>query len=133
MLLVSIIPILISSVISALMSIIASRFRHAQFVTVVLYVIFLCGVMGFSMTVGSSAGGNEDVLVGAMFEGMLSGLSSIYPPLAWVKEATMEGSLSSALLFVGVSLLAFAIVAFVFGKFYGKIHEMFRTRAISRK
>ncbi len=133
MLFVSLIPILIASIISAVMSIIASHFRHAQFVTVILYVIFLCGVMGFSMTVGSSAGGNEDVLVGAMFEGMLSGLSSIYPPLAWFKEATMEGSLSSALLFVGVSLLAFSIVALVFGKFYGKIHELFRPRAVRRK
>ncbi len=134
MLFVSLIPILVASIISALMSIIASRFRHAQFVTVILYVIFLCAIMGFSMTMGYGTGSDEDIaVVGVMFESLLNGMSTIYPPLAWFKEAAMEGSLSSALLFVGVSLLAFAVVALVFGKFYGKIHEMFRPRAIRRK
>lgn len=131
---VSLIPILIASILSAIMSIIASRFRHAQFVSIVLYVIFLCGVMAFSMTVSSSVSGDEDAaLIGAMFADALQGMSAVFPPLGWFAEATMQGSLSSALLFVGVSLLAFAVVALVFGKFYGKIHEMFRPRAIRRQ
>ena len=129
----SLIPILIASILSALMSMIASRFRHAQFVSIVLYIIFLFAVMSFSFTMGSSAGSEEEVMVGAMFGGVLDGLSAVYPPLAWFTEAAMEGRLSSALLFVGVSLLAFAIVALVFGKFYVKIHEMFRPRTVRRK
>ena len=46
----SLIPILIASILSALMSMIASRFRHAQFVSIVLYIIFLFAVMSFSFT-----------------------------------------------------------------------------------
>ncbi len=130
---VSLIPILIASVISALMSLIASRFRHAQVVTIFLYVVFLCGVMAVSFNVGSSAGGDEEALVGPMFGEMLESVRAFYPPVGWFADAIMEGSLSSALLFVGVSLLAFAIVAAVFGKFYGKIHEIFRPRAVRRK
>ncbi len=131
---VSLIPILIASIISALISIIASRFRHAQVVTIILSTAFLFGVMMVSFNIGSSAGSEEEMaMISPMIAEMLDNLGSFYLPIAWYREAVIEGSLSSALLFVGVSLLAFAIVAFVFGKFYGKIHEMFRPRVIRRK
>ncbi len=131
---VSFIPILFASIISALVSLLASRFRHAQVVSIVLYVIFLFAVMSVSFVGGSSAGSEgEMAMLSPLLEGFLEGLASWYLPLRWFMEATADLKLSSALLFAGVSLLAFAVVAVVFGKFYGKLHEVFRPRAVRRK
>lgn len=128
---VSLIPILAASVISALMSLLASRFRHAQVVTILLYVIFLAAIMSVSFTVGSGTG-TEEEMIGPMFSQTLESVCGIYPPAAWFVDAVMKGSLSSALLFIGASLLAFSVVAVVFGEFYGKIHEIFRPRSVHR-
>ncbi len=134
MLFVTLIPILFASIVSALLSLIASRFRHAQVVSLLFYVLFLGGVMSLSFLSGASAGSEgEAAMVTPMIGAILDGVGKYYLPLAWFREATMEGSLSSALLFVGVSLLCFAVVALVFGKFYGKIHETFRPRVFRRK
>jgi ABC-2 type transport system permease protein len=88
--------------------------------------------MSVSFTVGSGSAA-EDEMIGPMFLQTLESVRGIYPPVGWFADAIMEGSLSSALLFVGASLLAFSVVAIVFGKFYGRIHEIFRPRSVRRK
>lgn len=128
---VSLIPILIASVISALMSLIASRFRHAKAVTIILYMVFLFSVMALSFSTSTATAEGEHL--GPMMEAIVEAVRAYYPPLGWFGDAVLEGSLSSALLFVGVSLLAFALVAVTFGKFYGKIHEIFRPRTVRRQ
>ncbi len=130
MLFVTMIPILFASIISALFAFIASRFRHAQFVTVILFAFYLIGVMSISMQLGASS---DEMMMSPMIEGFLQNVGTYYPPLAWFSEAVIEAKLSSALLFVGTSLLAFGIVVFVFGKFYGKLHEMARPRTVRRQ
>ncbi|MBQ9748761.1 MAG: hypothetical protein IJV98_08255 [Clostridia bacterium] len=127
---VPLIPILVACVVSALFSLIASRFRRTQMITIVLYAIFLCGVMSISFTMSSTT---EEGLIGEMFMGALASVTAWYPPLAWFYEATVSGSALWALLFVGVSLACFALVALVIGKFYGRFQEIFRPRAVRRK
>jgi ABC-2 type transport system permease protein len=100
-------------------------------VTILLYVIFLAAIMSVSFTVGSGTG-TEEEMIGPMFSQTLESVCGIYPPAAWFVDAVMKGSLSSALLFIGASLLAFSVVAVVFGEFYGKIHEIFRPRSVQR-
>ncbi len=133
MLFVTFIPILFASVISALVSLIASRFRRTQFISIILYAAFLFCVMSISFTAGSSAGAEEEMLIGPVMKGFLDGISAWYLPLGWFMAAVTEGSLFSALLFVGASVLSFAVVALVFGRFYGKFHEIFRPRVVRRK
>ncbi len=127
---VPLIPILAASVLSAIFSLIASRFRRAQLVTILLYAVFLCGVMSVSFTVGSSTG---EGMLSEMFAGLLAAIKPWYPPIAWFYEATVNGSALAALLFIGVSLACFAVVALVIGKFYGKFHEIFRPRTVRRQ
>ncbi len=135
MLFVTMIPILLGTVISALVSLMASRFRHAQAVSLVFYLLFFGGIMSISFLAGSSAGMEEEttVMITPILEGFLTSFTQYYPPLGWFREAAMNGSLSSALLFVGASLLAFAIVSVVFGNYFGKIHEIFRPRVFRTK
>ncbi len=127
------IPILFAAIISAGFSFLASHFRHAQFITVVLYVIFLVGIMAVSFGAGMAEGAEETMLISPVLEQFLVKAGTYYPPIAWFREGAMEGKLSSILLFVGTSLLAFAVVALFFGKFYGKIHEAFRPKVIRRQ
>ena len=124
------VPILAASVLSAVFSLIASRFRRAQVVTILLYAIFLFGVMAVSFTFGSSTG---EGTLGEMFGGMLTSVMPYYPPIAWFYEATVNSSWLGALLFIAVSLLCFAIVAIVIGKFYGRFQEIFRPRTVRRQ
>ena len=128
---VSLIPILIAAVLSALMSLIASRFRHAQAVTVILYVIFLFAVMTLSFSTSTATAEGEKL--GPVMASLVESVRAYYPPLGWFTDAILAGSLSSALLFIGVSLLAFTVVSLVFGKFYAKIHEIFRPRTVRRQ
>ncbi len=127
------IPILFAAIISAGFSFLASRFRHAQFITVILYVIFLGGVMAVSFSAGMAEGAEETMLISPVLEEFLVKAGTYYPPITWFREGAMEGKLSSILLFVGTSLLAFSVVALFFGKFYGKIHEAFRPKVVRRQ
>lgn len=127
---VPMIPILVASVLSALFSLIASRFRRTQIVTIILYALFLCVVMSFSMSTTSSA---EEGLIGDLFVGMLSAVVRWYLPAEWFYNAVMNGSVLSAILYIAVSALCFAAVSLAIGKFYGRFQEFFRPRAVRRR
>ena len=120
-------PMLAAVLVSALVSIIAARFRRAKIVGTVLYaalfVAYMVGVFGLT------SGDDEQMTV--MLSSLGTKFGTIYPPVMWFADA-LQGNILSFLLFVGVSVAAFAVVALVFGKFFGKIHEMFRTRAVRR-
>lgn len=117
---VPMLPILIAAVISALVSLIASRFRFSKIIGTVIYValfaVYIAAVMGVS---GST---DEDAVM--MFMGLTESLKGIYPPLAWFESAFLKEYLQM-LLFIAVSLGAFLLVVAVFGKFYGRIHDAF--------
>ena len=126
-LLVPLVPILLASLISALISMFASRFRHAKIVSTILSVaLFVALMVGIY-----SMNGTEDAEIAAMLSGLAANLCKYYLPVAWF-SAALTGGVSDILLFFGVSILSFAVIALVFGRFYGKIHEMFRVRTFRR-
>lgn len=120
---VPMVPILISALISALVSLVASRFRHAKVIGTVLYIgiflAFMLGLMGMNQT-------SEEELT-QLFSGMVETLNACYPPVAWFTDGIL-GNLPMYLLFIGVSVVSFVVIALVFGKFYGKIHGIFSAR-----
>ena len=64
--------------------------------------------------------------------GMTEAIYSFYPPLAWASDG-ISGNPLMYLLFIGVSLAAFAVIVLVFGRFYGKIHGLFSARSFRSK
>ena len=123
---VPLIPLLAAAIISALVSLIASRFRRAKLVGTVLYLLFFVGVMMGSMALSMSAVEDEAQML-EMMESAAARMTNIYPPASLFSDG-VRGSVSSVLLFVGISLLAFAVVSLVFGKCYAKFHEFFAPR-----
>ena len=124
---VPLIPILFAAIISAVVSLIASRFRRAKTVGTVLYLLFFGAFMFGTMTLSMSTAEDEMQMM-EMMDGAAEKMLSIYPPARLFSDG-VQGSISSALLFVGLSLLAFVIVSFVFGKCYAKFHEFFAPRS----
>ncbi len=124
---VPLIPILVAAMISAVVSLIASRFRRAKLVGSIFYVLFFVGVMLGSMTLSTNATEDPAQMMEAL-QGAAARMEQIYPPVKLFSEGVL-GSISSALLFVGISLLAFAVVSLVFGKCYAKFHEFFAPRS----
>ena len=127
---VPMIPILIAALISALVSLIASRFKRAKIIGTVIYVAiflaFMFGVMRLSM--GNAA---DEEISGAV-GGMMESMKTFYPPLDWFGRG-ISGDILMYLLFIGVSVVVFAAIAAVFGKFYGKIHGLFSARSFRSK
>ena len=125
---VPMLPILIAAFVSALVSLIASRFRRAKIVGTVLYIAiffaFMLGVMNISQS-------SEEEL-SQIITGMTEAIYSFYPPLAWASDG-ISGNPLMYLLFIGVSLAAFAVIVLVFGRFYGKIHGLFSARSFRSK
>lgn len=124
---VPLIPILFAAIISAVVSLIASRFRRAKTVGTVLYLLFFGAFMFGTMTLSMSTAEDEMQMM-EMMDGAAEKMLSIYPPARLFSDG-VQGSISSALLFMGLSLLAFVIVSFVFGKCYAKFHEFFAPRS----
>ena len=124
---VPLIPILFAAIVSAVISLIASRFRRAKAVGTVLYLLFFGAFMFGTMTLSMSTAEDEMQMM-ALMDSAAERMISIYPPAKLFSDG-VQGSISSALLFVGLSLLAFAAVSFVFGKCYAKFHEFFAPRS----
>ncbi len=124
---VPLIPILLAAIISAVVSLIASRFRRAKTVGTVLYLLFFALFLFGTMTVSMNATADETQML-EMLSDAASRMIAIYPPAKLFSDG-VEGRVSSALLFLGISMLAFAIVSFVFGKCYAKFHEFFAPRS----
>ena len=124
---VPLIPILFAAIISAAVSLIASRFRRAKTVGTVLYLLFFGAFMFGTMTLSMSTAADEMQMM-ALMDSAAEKMLSIYPPASLFSDG-VQGSISSALLFVGLSLLAFAVVSLVFGKCYAKFHEFFAPRS----
>ncbi len=125
---VPMLPILLSSVLSALISFVASRFRRTNIVGTILYtaffVVWLVGIYSTSFM--------EDEELFGMFWSLSDKITGVYVPAKWfVNSFIGNRELSSLLLFLGVSIAAFLIIIFVFGKFYGKLHDAFSRRAVS--
>ena len=125
---VPLIPLLLAAILSALVSLIASRFRRAKTVGTVLYLLFFAAFMFGTMTVSMNSATEDPAQMIEMFSGAAASMTAIYPPVKLFSDG-MNGSVSSALLFVGISLLAFSALSLVFGKCYAKFHEFFAPRS----
>lgn len=118
-------PILIAALLSALISLFASRFRYSRIVGAVIYIALFGAYMIAVMNISQSSAGEDSILA---FTSLTASMKSIYPPIAWFEKAFL-GDIWMFLLFVGLSVLAFLVLALVFGKFYGQIHGIFSARA----
>ncbi|MBQ8171483.1 MAG: hypothetical protein IJZ95_05805 [Oscillospiraceae bacterium] len=107
------VPVAIATAISALITGIASRMKHKAITEAVLAVILVLGVF----TLSSSVSETESVMTEEMMMQLVGSISDVlgkvYPPAVMFGNAAVNGDVISLMLFVGISVAAFAAVVLI--------------------
>lgn len=127
---VPMIPMMLGAILSSIVSYIAAHFKYMRFVTTLFYVALIGGIVFLSFNIGMTAGEEEDVA--ALLANANFGFLRYYPFARWFTE-TMNGSVSSACLFLGISLACAALVCGVFGRFYNVLHDFYTKKPTGAK
>ncbi len=125
-------PTVLGAVVGVGFTAAATRFRHAKLMSSVLLMLFTVAFALGPNLLLNSAGGDEDAMLSAV-SSTLAGLAEAYLPARLFADAAVGGSVSSALLFVGVPLLLFALMGVLLSRFYVAINEAAVGRAAGRR
>ena len=119
------IPIISASIIAVVITFISSRFKHKNIATTVVGMIAFLLIMIISMNMQNYINAfiaNSDSIV--------KGLSSIYPPATYLKEALINYNLAELIKFILISIIPFLIFVVVFSKTFktinGKLSESYK-------
>ena len=113
----------------------ASRFRHANLVYIVISLIAFTALVvvlyGFSFTAGADGDAAMEQLAGGL-AAMSSLLSLGWPPAAWMGDAVANGSVAALAAFIGVSLAVPALALEIMQRNYLRINAALTAHARSR-
>ncbi|MCR5584869.1 MAG: hypothetical protein K6F63_05465 [Lachnospiraceae bacterium] len=130
---VPLVPMLLASFLGFLIAAVSSGFRKKNLIQVVL--IFLVTLLGIAFRVYVDA-----VMDDEMMDEILLNLSvyvekitDIYLPAKWFAEAVCKGSISAALLLMGVSIALFEVVFVIVGRSYREINSKLNSHAAAKK
>ena len=118
-------PIIAASIIAMFITFISSRFKHKNIVTIVVGLIAFLLIMIVSM--------NMQNYINAFVENsdsIVKGLSSIYPPAMYLKDALVNYNIVDLIKFIVISIIPFVIFIIVFSKTFkvinGKLAESYK-------
>lgn len=113
----------------------ASRFRHANLVYIVISLIAFTALVvvlyGFSFTAGADGDAAMEQLAGGL-AAMSSLLSLGWPPAAWMGDAVSNGSVAALAAFIGVSLAVPALALEIMQRNYLRINAALTAHARGR-
>ena len=125
LLFIPMLPIIASSIIAMFITFISSRFKHKNIVTIVVGLIAFLLIMIVSMNMQNYINTfveNSDSIV--------KGLSSIYPPAMYLKDALVNYNIVDLIKFMVISIIPFVIFIIVFSKTFkvinGKLAESYK-------
>ena len=119
------IPIISASIIVVAITFVSSRFKHKNIVTTVVGMIAFLLIMILSMNMQNYI--NEFI---ANSDSIVKGLSSIYLPAMYLKEALVNYDIFALIKFILISIVPFLIFILVFSKTFkvinGKLSESYK-------
>lgn len=119
------IPIISASIITVAITFVSSRFKHKNIVTTVVGMIAFLLIMILSMNMQNYI--NEFI---ANSDSIVKGLSSIYLPAMYLKEALVNYDIFALIKFILISIVPFLIFILVFSKTFkvinGKLSESYK-------
>ncbi len=107
------IPVAIATAVGALITGVSSRMKHKSIVEAVLSVLLVLGVFALSSSASGMEGEMTEEAIMQLVGSISDMLGKVYPPAEMFGNAAVEGDIVSLLLFVGVSVAAFAVVALI--------------------
>lgn len=119
------IPIISALIIAVAITFVSSRFKHKNIVTTVVGMIAFLLIMMLSMNMQNYI--NEFI---ANSDSIVKGLSSIYLPAMYLKEALVNYDIFALIKFILISIVPFLIFILVFSKTFkvinGKLSESYK-------
>ncbi|MDU2290494.1 MAG: ABC transporter permease [Clostridium celatum] len=119
------IPIIVASIIAIIITFISSRFKHKNIATIVVGMIAFVLIMLVSMNMQNYI----NVFI-ANSDSIVKGVSSIYPPAMYLKEALVNYDIVSLIKFALISIIPFVIFIVAFSKTFksinGKLSESYK-------
>ena len=119
------IPIISASIIAVAITFVSSRFKHKNIVTTVVGMIAFLLIMILSMNMQNYI--NEFI---ANSDSIVKGLSSIYLPAMYLKEALVNYDIFALIKFILISIVPFLIFILVFSKTFkvinGELSESYK-------
>lgn len=122
---VPLIPIILATFVGAIITMITMRLKHTNFITLMINVVFIAVVI--CMSFGANSISEEHM--GQLGEVVMSAINKIYPLAQLYLQAVCEYSIGAALLFIGLSVLAFGLFVTFIGRKFKIIHTMLQTSA----
>ncbi len=107
------VPVAIATAVGALITGIASRMKHRSIAEAVLSMLLVIGILSLT----SSTSGMEDEMTEEMIMQAVGSISDIlgkvYPPAVMFGNAVVNGNVIDLVLFLGISVAAFVVVALI--------------------
>ena len=123
-LILPLLPQTVATIVGAGIVAISARCKKKNVVEIVLTILFIISIFGGSMFLS----GKEEVDIYEVMKNMAPMLESrirtTYPPAMWVGNAMVYGKHIEMLLFVGSSVLLFAVLIYVLQKNYVKVNSL---------
>ncbi len=119
---IPLIPMIIASILGTIISYLASKFRYSNLVNVIISFAFLLAFMFLPLMLGDT--GDE---LGQMIQELTKQVNSTYPLAQMYSNAVINYNMPSLIVFILISMLAFAVFSFVVGKLFKKINTLVTT------
>lgn len=116
------IPIIIASVIGGIISVVASRFKRKNIISLILTIVFFVVIMMVSLNMNSVM--MDFANIG---ETIMNAVNRFYPLTKMYVEALCNQNVGALCLFIGISLLAFSLFMTLVEKWYNKLNTMMST------
>lgn len=107
------IPVAIATAVGALITGIASRMKHKSIVEAVLSMLLVLGVLALSSATSGMEGEMTEEAMMQVVGNISDVLGNVYPPAAMFGNAAVNSDIMSLVLFVVISVAAFAVVALI--------------------
>ena len=129
---ISMIPMLIASLFGFAVARISAAFKHWKAVQAVLLFAFvgLAFMSRFFMEKIFRDNAVSDIVESVA--GTTDNMGKYYPPMKWFEDSVTGKSISGALLLIGVAILLFEVIFFIYSRSYKKINGTMKTGASRR-
>ncbi len=119
---VPLIPIIIASFLGTILTYLSMRFRYSNIVYMGFSFILLIAMIVLPYFLGDS----EQALV-EISQDINKQINNIYPLTELYYKAVVKGSITSLIIFIGVSLLAFIVFSLLVGRVFKRINSVIMT------
>lgn len=119
---IPLIPIVVASLIGTVIAYAATRFKHSNFVNMIISLAFFAGIIVFPFTVNGN--GKEIVQMSKVLNGKIN---KIYPLAGMYTDSVIKYDILKILLFIGISAAAFLVYTVVVDQLFKKLNTMVMT------